>query len=53
MKEEKKIRAIVREEYWITEDEQQILLAYRKADKDIQTAVNRVLEVDETSDLEE
>jgi hypothetical protein len=53
MKEEKKIRAIVREEYWITEDEQQFLLAYRKADKDIQTAVNRVLEVDETSDLEE
>jgi hypothetical protein len=52
MKEEKKIRAVVQEEYWITESEQAFILAYRKANKDIQSAVNRLLEVDETSDLE-
>jgi hypothetical protein len=52
MKEEKKIRAIVEEEYWITENEQQFLLAYRKANKDIQSAVNRLLEVEEEANLE-
>jgi hypothetical protein len=51
-KEEKKIRAIVEEEYWITENEQQFLLAYRKANKDIQSAVNRLLEVEEEANLE-
>jgi hypothetical protein len=50
MMQEKKICAVVREEYWITEDEQQFILAYRKADKDIQNAVNRLLDVEEEDD---
>jgi hypothetical protein len=50
MKEEKKIRAVVQEEYWITELEQAFILAYRKANKDIQNAVNRLLEVEEDDD---
>jgi hypothetical protein len=32
------------------ENEQQFILAYRKADKDIQNAVNRLLDVEEEDD---
>jgi len=47
----KKICAIVSEEYWITEFEQQFILAYRKADKNIQAVVDRMLGVEEDEDF--
>jgi hypothetical protein len=52
MVQKRKICAVVREEYWITEDEQQFILAYRKADKSMQHAVNRLLEVEENFENE-
>jgi hypothetical protein len=50
MMQEKKICAVFREEYWITEDEQQFISAYRKADKNIRNAVTCLLDVNEEDD---
>jgi hypothetical protein len=52
MMQERKICAVVREEYWITELEQQFILAYRNSDQNIQHAVNRLLEVEENFENE-
>jgi hypothetical protein len=39
MEQDRKIRALVTDEYFITEDEQQMLLAYREADTSTRVAI--------------
>jgi hypothetical protein len=45
--EEKRIRAVVREEHWITEDEQKVILAYRQADASTKNVIKRILDTGE------
>jgi hypothetical protein len=45
MEKEKIICTVVHEEYWITEEERQIILEYRSADKNIKDAVDKILDV--------
>jgi hypothetical protein len=47
MEQERNIRAVVTDEYFITEDEQQMILAYRGADASTKRAVKRILDTDE------
>jgi hypothetical protein len=50
MEQERNIRAVVTEGYLITEDEQQMILAYRGADASTKRAVKRILDTDEEDD---
>jgi hypothetical protein len=45
--QERNIRAVVTDECFITEDEQEMILAYREADASTKRAVKRILDSDE------
>jgi hypothetical protein len=47
MDSEKTIHAVYKEDYWLSEEEQAVILAYRDADENIRKAIDRILEVEE------